>query len=78
MKHGLLNPKAAAADLQAISVSAAKQAGEVMTTVAGKVETDMAALHDQILGGKRNLPDHARKLLESNPETPAQHTFALS
>ena len=45
--------------LQAFSVSAAKQAGVVMTNVAGRVEEDMTNLHDQILGGKRNLPDHA-------------------
>lgn len=68
VKNDLLNPKAAAADLTAISVSAAsmsmsaaKQAGQAMNTVANKVESDISSLHDQILGGKRNLPDHSRE-----------------
>ena len=70
VKNDFLNPKAAAADIQAISlsaasmsVSAAKQAGSAMNSVATKVETEVSNLHDQILGGKRNLPDHSRKLI---------------
>lgn len=70
VKNDFLNPKAAAADLQAISLSAAsmsfsaaKQAGSAMNTMATKVESDISNLHDQILGGKRNLPDHGREFV---------------
>ena len=72
MKNDFLNPKAAAADIQAISlsaasmsVSAAKQAGSAMNTMATKVESEVSNLHDQILGGKRNLPDHSRKFVNT-------------
>ena len=67
VKNDFMNPKAAAADFQAISlsaaslsVSAAKQASSAMNSMAVKVESDISSLHDQILGGKRNLPDHKR------------------
>ena len=73
VKNDFLNPKAAAADIQAISlsaasmsVSAAKQAGSAMNSMATKMESEVSNLHDQILGGKRNLPDHSREL--DNPD----------
>lgn len=80
MKADLFNPKAAAADLQALSlsaaslsVSAAKSASSAMSSMAVKVESDFSDLHDQILGGKRNLPDHNREfsvwLIVRNPRT---------
>ena len=71
VKNDLLNPKAAAADIQALSlsaaslsVSAAKSATSAMSSMAVKVESDISDLHDQILGGKRNLPDHLRESQE--------------
>ena len=58
IKNDLLNPKAAAADFQKLSVSAVRQATVVMSSVAENAEAEMTNLHDQLLGGKRNLPDH--------------------
>ena len=66
IKNDFLNPKAAAADFQKLSVSAVRQATVVMSSVAENAEAEMTNLHDQLLGGKRNLPDHAGEHLGCN------------
>lgn len=67
VRKGMQLPKQAAAELQAISVSAAKQAGDVMTVVRDKVQEDVQAMQDHLLGGKRNLPDHPGELCAPAP-----------
>ena len=54
----LTHPKATASNIQSLSMTAVRGATEVVVAVTHRAEEDLGNLRDEILGGKRNLPDH--------------------